>query len=114
MLPFFLYFVTGLVTGIHVYLLLAFTVYGAPFNPLELVSLLGSMLLLVAACVSLFRPHGAARLALIAALAMWCFYAPAIKNLMRTHVLKPARVSRVISPPLMHSAAMQGSKRCLT
>ena len=90
MLPFFLYFVTGVVTGFHVYTLLTLAVYGAPFDPLELVSLLGSISLLIAAYVSLHRPNAAARLALIAALAVWCFYGPAIARIFRTRL--PAQV----------------------
>ncbi len=71
-------------TGFHVYTLLALTVLGTPFNPLELVSLLGSLGLMLAAYVSLFKPHAAARLALIASLAIWCFYGPAIAKTIRT------------------------------
>jgi hypothetical protein len=82
MLPFVLYFVTGAATSFHVCMLL-FAAYGEPVNPLELVSLLGSVCLLVAAYLSLFRAHAAARLALIACLLMWCFYAPAIANFVR-------------------------------
>jgi hypothetical protein len=84
MLPFLLYFVAGVITGFHVYSLLALTVYGVPFNPLEVVSLLGSLVLLVAACISLFRPYAAARVALIACLLIWSFYGPATVNLVRT------------------------------
>jgi hypothetical protein len=84
MLPFCLYFVASVITGFHIYSLLALTVYGVPFNPLELVSLLGSFLLLIAACISLFRPYAAARVALIACLLIWSFYAPATANLVRT------------------------------
>lgn len=84
MLPFFLYFVTGLVTGFHVYTLLALAVYGVPINPLEFVSLLGSLCLLIAAYLSLFKPNAAAKLALIAAIAMWSFYGPAIAKLVRS------------------------------
>lgn len=51
MLPFSLYFAASVITGFHVYTLLALAVYGAPPNPLELVSLLGS---LCASCVSGF------------------------------------------------------------
>jgi hypothetical protein len=83
MLPFFLYFVASVITGFHVYTLLALTVYGAPSNPLELVSLLGSLCLLISAYVSLFKPYAAARLALIACLAIWCFYGPAIAKSIR-------------------------------
>jgi hypothetical protein len=83
MIPFFLYFVAGLVTGFHVYTLLALAVLGVPINPLEFVSLLGSLCLLIAAYVSLFKPDAAAKLALIAALAMWSFYGPAIAKSVR-------------------------------
>lgn len=86
MLPFLLYFVTGVTTGFHVYTLLSLAVYGAAFNPLEWVALLGSFCLLVAAYVSLIRPYAAARLALVAALAIWCFYGPALANIVRSRL----------------------------
>ena len=89
MLPFSLYFVTGVVTCFHVYSLLSFVVYGVPLNPLELVALMGSFCLLIAAYVSLFRPRAAGRLALLACLAMWCFYAPAIAQFVRARIRKP-------------------------
>jgi hypothetical protein len=94
MLPFLLYFVTGVITGFHVYTLLALTVYGSPFNPLEFVSLLGSLCLLLAACVSLYKPHAAARIALLAALAIWSFYGPAIAKSLRTKFDKPSSVEQ--------------------
>ncbi len=80
MLPFCLYLATGLITGFHVCTLLALAAYGVPFNPVELVSLLGSLCLLIAAYLSLFKPCAAARLALLASLATWCFYGPAIRT----------------------------------
>lgn len=83
MLPFCLYFVAGLITGIHVYTLLVLALYGAPANPLELAALLGSLCLLIAAYLSLFKPRAAARLALIACLAAWSFYGPAIAKSIR-------------------------------
>ena len=94
MLPFVLYFVTAVVTSFHVYTLLSFAMYGVPVNLLELLSLLGSFCLLIAAYVSLFRPHAAARLALLACLVMWSFYAPAIAKIVRTRWAKPAAVSQ--------------------
>jgi hypothetical protein len=97
MLPFILYVVTGVVTGLHVYTLM-FAGFGIPFNPLELVSLLGSLCLLIAAYLSLFKPYAAARLALVAALAMWCFYGPAIANRVRAHLGRPAAVSQYTLP----------------
>jgi hypothetical protein len=93
MLPFCLYFVVGVITGFHVYTLLALAVYGTPSNPLELVALLGSLCLLVAAYISLFKPRGAARLALLASLAIWCFYGPAIAKSIRTQGDKRSSVS---------------------
>ena len=96
MLPFVLYFVTGIVTGFHLYSLLSLAEYGAPLNPLELVALLGSLGLLVAAYVSLFRPYAAARVALIAALAVWCFYAPAIAQVIRAHAAAAAILHLVV------------------
>lgn len=86
MLPFFLYFTAGVITGFHVYTLLSMTLYGIAFNPLELVSLLGSLGLLIAATISLFKPYAAAKVALLACLSIWSFYGPAIANLVRTRV----------------------------
>lgn len=94
MLPFILYLVTAVVTGFHLWSLLSFALYGAPFNLLELLSLLGSFSLLIAAYISLFRPHAGARLALVACLMMWCFYAPAIVKLVRTRLAGPAVISQ--------------------
>jgi hypothetical protein len=86
MLPFFLYFAAGVLTGFHVYTLLALTVLGVPMNALELISLLGSFCLMLAAYLSLFKPGAAAKIALLACLAMWCFYGPAIAKTVRTAV----------------------------
>ena len=99
MLPFAIYFIAGTVTGFHVYTLLSLAVYGAPFNPLEFVSLLGSFGLLIAAYVSLFRPNAGARIALIAALTVWCFYGPAVARILRTRHGTQTRISRRFSRP---------------
>ena len=95
MLPFILYVVTGVVTGLHVYTLM-FAGFGMPFNPLELISFLGSLCLLLAAYLSLFKPDAAARLALVAALAMWCFYGSALANRVRAHFGRTAAASQYI------------------
>lgn len=95
MLPFCIYFVASVITGFQVYTLLTPAIYGAPWDPLELVSLLGSLCLLIAAYVSLFKPYAAARLALIGCLAIWCFYGPAIAKSIgpkldgKTSILEP-------------------------
>jgi hypothetical protein len=85
MLPFVLYLVTAVVTGFHIYTLLLLAFYGGSINALEFLALLGSFALLIAAYVSLFRPFLAGRIALIAALLLWSFYAPAIATLIRNH-----------------------------
>jgi len=88
MFPFLLYFITAVVTGFHIYTLLSLVALGVPINPLELVALLGSLCLLIAAYISLFKPHAAAKLALVATLAIWSFYGPAIANAVRTRLEK--------------------------
>src|SRR6202158_857818 len=105
MLPFILYFITAVLTGFHLNALLSFTLYGAPFNLLELVAMFGSFCLLIAAYVSLFKPDAAGRLALIACLAMWCFYGPAIAKIVRTRLGKPAAVSEFCRPSLAPKSA---------
>jgi hypothetical protein len=96
-LPFVLYFVAALFTGYHLYALMSLVVYGVPVNPLELLAFLGSFALLVAAYVSLFRPRAAARIALIACLALWSFYAPALANYVRTRIHNRVAVSELTS-----------------
>jgi hypothetical protein len=91
MLPFCLYFVAGIVTGFNVYTL-ALAMYGARLNPLELVSLMGSLCLLIAAYVSLSKPNAAAKIALLASLMIWCFYGPAIAKSVRTKLAKQSSV----------------------
>jgi hypothetical protein len=100
MLPFFLYFTTGVITGFHIYTLLSLVVYGVPFDPLEAVALLGSLCLLVAAYVSLFWPYAAAKIALIAVLGIWSFYGPAIAKVVRTGSGKRGLASEVYCPKL--------------
>ncbi len=84
MLPFLLYLIAGLLTGFQVYTLVALGAYGAPVSPLELLSLLGSLVLIIAAYLGLWKPRLAARMALLAALVIWCFYAPATSHAVRS------------------------------
>ncbi len=84
MLPFLLYLLAGALTAIQVYALLTLGVYGAPVSPLEFLSLLGSLVLIVAAYLALWKPRLAARVALLAALVIWCFYAPATLHAVRS------------------------------
>lgn len=78
MLPFLLYLAGGILTAFHIYVLLSLAIFGVPHNVLQLFSLLGSLCLIGSAYISLFRPRLAAKLALLASLGAWCFYAPAI------------------------------------
>ena len=95
MLPFFLYLIAGGLTGFQVYSLAALAAYGAPLSPLEYLSLLGSLAMIVAAYLSLFKPRAAARLALVAALTIWCFYAPATLNTVRAKLAGHGAAPRV-------------------
>lgn len=84
MLPFLLFLIAGALTGYQVYALVALGAYGAPVSPLEFLSLLGSLALVGAAYLSLWKPRVAARVALLAALVIWCFYAPATLSTVRS------------------------------
>jgi|SRR5579863_1130996 len=108
MLPFCLYFAAGVMTGFHVYTLMSLVVYGTPINPLEIVSLLGSLCLVIAAYISLFKPFAAARLALLASLLIWSFYGPAIVQSIRTKFgnRQPASSARAWITPTEFCAAV--------
>jgi hypothetical protein len=97
MLPFLLYLLAGVITAIH---LLFLALAGAPLHPLQILCLAGSACLIVAGFLSLFKPYTAARLALLASLAMWCFYGPAIARTIRTKLHRnSAAVSRTTKAP---------------
>jgi hypothetical protein len=85
MVPFLLYLSTGIITLIPVWYQLSWAVWGAPISPLEFVSLLGSILFVVAAFTSLSDRRSAARRASIAAVAVWSFYLPAIVTTVNIH-----------------------------
>jgi hypothetical protein len=88
MFPFSLYAIAGILTGVHLYLLLGLTAYAPAANLLEWIALAGSLCLLAAAGISLFKPRAAARVALIACLLIWTFYAPATVKTLQTKVLR--------------------------
>ncbi|MBZ5551272.1 MAG: hypothetical protein LAO21_01030 [Acidobacteriia bacterium] len=81
MLPFLLYLTAGVVTGVPVLYALGWAVWGAPISTWKYVSLLGSLVLVFSAYVSLVRAHAAARLALVGAIMVWSFYLPGIIGL---------------------------------
>jgi len=88
MLPFSLYATAGVLTAAHLYLLLALTAYAPAANLLEWVALAGSLCLIAAACISLFKPRMAGQIALLACLLIWIFYAPATVRTVQTKLLK--------------------------
>src|ERR1700689_4995780 len=98
MLPFVIYLVTAIVTGIHLLTLLSLAAYGVTISPFELLALLGSFSILIAAYVSLFRPYAAARIALLAAIIMWSFYGPAMAHHVRERLAKRSVLSEVTLP----------------
>jgi hypothetical protein len=120
MLPFILYFITAIFTSIHLLTLMSLWAYGAQVNSFELLALLVSFCLLIAAYLSLFRPYAAARLALLAALIMWSFYAPAIAHyvrgrLQKRSVLSAAAFQESVDPQLLvRSNYVQPAARCRT
>lgn len=110
MLPFAIYFVTGIITGYHLYALISFALYGAPFNLLELLALLGSLCLLIASYISLFRPYAAARVALIACIVMWSFYGPAMAKIVRAKSIQARIVPAKIVPAQIVQAKIVQAK----
>ena len=71
-----LYVVAGVVTGLHNFYLIMDMVNGAPIPLLNCAALLGSVMLLAAAVLVLFRPRVAAKVGLTGSLLSWLFYAP--------------------------------------
>jgi hypothetical protein len=78
MLPFILYLAAGLVTALHLYVLLSLAVLGGPQSGLEFVALFGSLGLGLSAYAALFRPRLGSMLALPSSILSWAFYGPAI------------------------------------
>ena len=99
MLPFILYVAAGALTAFHVYALWTAGISGVPHNILELISLLGSLCLIGSGYISVFRPARAAKLALVASLGMWCFYAPAMVATIRAERHDPLSTLRVAALP---------------
>jgi hypothetical protein len=96
MFPFILYLASGLITAVHVYVLLTLTAIGAPHSALEFLSLLGSFGLCLSSYLSLFRPQLGAKLALPSAIVSWSFYGPAILQTLsagRQHQITDPRIA---------------------
>jgi hypothetical protein len=96
MLPFFLYLIAGVMTAVPVLFGLGWAVWGAPISIWEYVSLLGSLVLVLSAYVSLVQARKAARLALAGAIAIWSFYLPAIVGLTTTKLTDQRLTVRIV------------------
>ena len=81
-----LYLLTGVVTAIPVLFLLSWAVWGAPVSVTEYISLLGSLLLVVAAAIGKENRRAAGRLALLGTAGIWSLCVPAIVGLVREHL----------------------------
>jgi hypothetical protein len=71
-----LYVVAGVVTGLHNFYRIMGMVNGAPVPLLNCAALLGSVTLLAAAVLVLFRPRVATKVGLMGSLLSWVLYAP--------------------------------------
>jgi hypothetical protein len=71
-----LYVVAAVVTGLHNFYRIMDMVNGAPVPLLDCSALLGSVTLLAAAVLVLFRPRVAAKVGLTGSLLSWLFYVP--------------------------------------
>jgi hypothetical protein len=71
-----MYGATALATGVQLWWLMSWAIWGAPINPLEILGLLGSVVLLVAAVSGLRRHSSVQRTALCGLLLLWTAYAP--------------------------------------
>jgi hypothetical protein len=81
-----IYGATAIATGVQLWWLMSWALLGAPINPLEIVGLLGSVVLLVATVSGLRRHSSAQRIALCGLLLLW----PAYALLMYTTWLNPS------------------------
>jgi len=76
-----LYALTAIATGVQLWYLLSWAIWGAPTSPLQYVALFGSVVLLVAAVFARWKPRIAAIVACTGAFLLWFFYGPALYTL---------------------------------
>lgn len=69
------YGLTAIATGVQLWWLTSWAIWGAPINPLEYIGLLGSVVLLVATLLGLRRHRNVRFVALCGLLLLWPFYA---------------------------------------
>jgi hypothetical protein len=70
-----IYGVTAIVTGVQLWWLMSWAIWGAPTNPLEYIGLIGSVVLLVATFLGLRRHRTVQFIALCGLLLLWPVYA---------------------------------------
>jgi hypothetical protein len=115
MVSLLLYLFTGIVTAIPVLYALGWAVWGAGTSPLEYISLLGSLILVISAFLGLSSRRLAARLALVGALGVWSFYLPAIVVAVRIRLTDQRLSLRVVqwtasASPLAISDSLNGKE----
>ncbi len=116
MVSLLLYLLAGIATAIPVVYALGWAVWGAGTSPLEYISLLGSLILVFAAFLSLRNRRFSARAALIGALCAWSFYLPAVIVALRVRLSDQQIVLRVVrwtasNSPLRVSDSFDGNAR---
>jgi hypothetical protein len=73
-----LYMTTALATGAQVYWLMMWSIWGALTSRTQYVALCGSLALMLAALLAIWKARAAATTALCASVAIWSFYGPAL------------------------------------
>jgi hypothetical protein len=70
-----IYGATAIATGVQLWCLMSWAIWGAPINPFEYIGLLGSVVLFAATVSGLRRHNNVHRIALCGLLLLWPFYA---------------------------------------
>lgn len=77
MFPFALYLATGLIVGLHVFILVAQAIWGAPTHPTQYITFGGALGLALASFLALFWGRLGGLVAFPASVLCWMFYLPA-------------------------------------
>lgn len=81
-----LYLLTGIATAIPVIVMLGWAVWGAPISATEYLSLMGSLILVVASVAGIKNTRRAARIAVVGAIAIWSLYLPTIVGMVQVRL----------------------------
>jgi hypothetical protein len=82
MIPFWLFLITGVSTGILTFQSIMMAIWGAPTHWIQYVSLLGSLLLVIAAYLCAFTLRVGRWFAAVALVAVATYYVPAVSSLL--------------------------------